>query len=294
MMKTLLFLLFPVLTFAQAMTFEIQGHRGARGLLPENTIPSFKKAIDLGVQTIELDVVISKDKKVVVSHDPYFNPAISTAPNGEPVTKNTSGNLYLLDYKEIKKYDVGMRGNAGFPEQEKMKTYKPLLTEMIRAIEKYTRQKGLPPVKYNVEIKSEEKEYGKNQPPVAEFTDLVYKIIVKELPLERVNLQSFDYNILKHWHKQIEDGKYKKMAIAVLIDPRDNNDIQLNLDKLGFKPEIWSPHYLQVNAERVKQVHDLGMKVIPWTVNKREEMDKIKALGCDGVITDYPDRAKGL
>src|SRR6218665_3419482 len=125
-MKILVLLLFPILTFAQTMPFQIEGHRGARGLVPENTIPSFKKAIDLGAHVIELDVVISKDKKVVVSHDTYFNPEITTAPNGELVTKETQGNLYTLDYKEIKKYDVGSRGNKGFPEQEKMKVYKPL------------------------------------------------------------------------------------------------------------------------------------------------------------------------
>lgn len=293
-MKTLVLFLFPILTFAQTMKFEIEGHRGARGLVPENTIQSFKKAIDLGAHVIELDVVISKDKKVVVSHDTYFNPDITTDPKGEPVTKETQGNLYTLDYKEIKKYDVGLRGNKGFPEQEKMKAYKPLFKEMIREIEKYTKQKGLPPVKYNVEIKSNEKEIGKTQPDYPEFSDLVYNIIVKELPLERVNMQSFDYNILKYWHARMEEGKYKKLAIAVLIEPRANNDVQVNLDKLGFKPDIWSPYYTQVNPERVKQLHDLGIRVIPWTVNKREDMEKVKAVGCDGVITDYPDRAKGL
>ncbi len=276
------------------MTFEIEGHRGARGLVPENTIPAFKKAIDLGVQVLELDVVISKDKKVVVSHDTYFNPDISTDPNGVPVTKETQGNLYLLDYDEIKKYDVGSRGHKGFPEQEKMKAYKPLLKDMIKEIEKYTKQKGVPPVKYNIEIKSSPKEIGKSQPEIAEFSDLVYNVIVKSLPLERVNMQSFDYNVLKHWYAQMQAGKYKKIAMAVLIEPVANNDVQVNLDKLGFKPDIWSPYYTQATPERVKQLHELGIRVIPWTVNKREDMEKVKAAGCDGVITDYPDRAKGL
>lgn len=293
-MKTLVLLLFPILTFAQTMPFQIEGHRGTRGLVPENTIPSFKKAIDLGAHVVELDVVISKDKKVVVSHDTYFNPDITTDPTGAFVTKETQGNLYTLDYKEIKKYDVGSRGNQGFPEQEKMKVYKPLFVDMIREVEKYTKQKGLPPVKYNVEIKSSEKEIGKTQPDYAEFSKLVYDIIVKELPLERVNVQSFDYNVLKYWHAQMEAGKFKKVELAVLIEPRANNDVQVNIDKLGFKPDIWSPYFTQVNTERVKQLHDLGIRVIPWTVNKREEMEKVKAVGCDGLITDYPDRAKGL
>lgn len=277
-----------------AQTFEIQGHRGSRGLMPENTIPAFKKAIDLGVQTLELDVVISKDHQVVVSHEPYFNPDISTSPDGKFVTNETKNNLYLLDYKEIKKYDVGSRGNKNFPEQQKISVIKPLLKDMIREAELYAKQKGVAPLKYNIEIKSEEKEYGISQPQVAEFSDLVYREITKQLPPERVTLQSFDYNVLRHLHKQMVAGKYKKISISVLIEPFDNNEIQHNLDLLGFMPEIWSPYFKQVSAERVKILHEKGIKIIPWTVNLREDMEKIKTLGCDGLITDYPDRAKNL
>lgn len=292
-MKLFLFLFFST-TFAMAQTFEIQGHRGSRGLMPENTIPAFKKAIDLGVQTLELDVVISKDHQVVVSHEPYFNPDISTMPDGEFVTNETKNNLYLLDYKEIKKYDVGSRGNKNFPEQQKMSVVKPLLKDMIHEAENYAKQKGVAPLKYNIEIKSEEKEYDKSQPQVADFSDLVYREIIKQLPPERVTLQSFDYNVLKHLHKQMAEGKYKKISLSVLIEPTDNNDIQHNLDLLGFTPEIWSPYFKQLTPERVKILHEKGIRIIPWTVNLREDMEKIKALGCDGLITDYPDRAKNL
>lgn len=293
-MKTLLFLIFPILTFAQNMEFEIQGHRGSRGLMPENTIPAFKKAIDLGVHTLELDVIISKDKKVVVSHDPFFNPNCTTDPNGKIITKENQGNLYQLTYEEIKKYDVGLRGNKDYPEQQKIAVYKPLLEDMIRESEKYAKQKGVKPLKYNIEIKSEEKEYDISQPRVEAFSDLVYEIIIKQLPPERVILQSFDYNVLKFWQKQIEQKKYKPITLAALIEPFDNNDVQFNLDKLGFKPQIWSPYFAQATEKRVKELHELGIKVIPWTVNKREDMEKVKAVGCDGLITDYPDRAKGL
>lgn len=293
-MKTLLFLIFPILTFAQTMEFEIQGHRGSRGLMPENTIPAFKKAIDLGVHTLELDVVISKDKKVVVSHDPFFNPNCTTDPSGKFITKENQGNLYQLTYEEIKKYDVGLRGNKDYPEQQKMAVYKPLLEDMIRESEKYAKAKGVKPLKYNIEIKSEEKEYDISQPRVEEFSELVYKVIIKQLPPERVTLQSFDYNVLKFWHKQIEQKKYKPIILSALIEPFDNNDVKFNLEKLGFKPQIWSPYFAQATEKRVKELHELSIKVIPWTVNKREDMEKVKAVGCDGLITDYPDRAKGL
>ena len=276
------------------MEFEIQGHRGSRGLMPENTIPAFKKAIDLGVHTLELDVIISKDKKVVVSHDPFFNPNCTTDPSGKFITKENKGNLYQITYEEIKKYDVGLRGNKDFPEQQKMTVYKPLLEDMIRESEKYAKAKGVKPLKYNIEIKSEEKEYDISQPKVEEFSDLVYQIIIKQLPPERVTLQSFDYNVLKFWHQQIEQKKYKSIALSALIEPMDNNEVQFNLVKLGFKPQIWSPYFVQATEIRVKELHELGIKVIPWTVNKREDMEKVKAVGCDGLITDYPDRAKGL
>jgi glycerophosphoryl diester phosphodiesterase len=293
-MKTLLFLIFPILTFAQNMEFEIQGHRGSRGLMPENTIPAFKKAIDLGVHTLELDLIISKDKKVVVSHDPFFNPNCTTDPTGKFISKENQGNLYKLSYEEIKKYDVGLRGNKDYPEQQKMAVYKPLLEDMIRESEKYAKAKGVKPLKYNIEIKSEEKEYDISQPKVEEFSDLVYQIIIKQLPPERVTLQSFDYNVLKFWHQQIEQKKYKSIALSALIEPMNNNEVRFNLDKLGFKPQIWSPYFVQATEKRVKELHELGIKIIPWTVNKREDMEKVKALGCDGLITDYPDRAKGL
>lgn len=293
-MKTLLFLIFPILTFAQNMEFEIQGHRGSRGLMPENTIPAFKKAIDLGVHTLELDLIITKDKKVVVSHDPFFNPNCTTDPTGKFISKENQGNLYKLSYEEIKKYDVGLRGNKDYPEQQKMAVYKPLLEDMIRESEKYAKAKGVKPLKYNIEIKSEEKEYDISQPKVEEFSDLVYQIIIKQLPPERVTLQSFDYNVLKFWHQQIEQKKYKSIALSALIEPMNNNEVRFNLDKLGFKPQIWSPYFVQATEKRVKELHELGIKIIPWTVNKREDMEKVKALGCDGLITDYPDRAKGL
>jgi len=293
-MKTLLFLIFPILTFAQNMEFEIQGHRGSRGLMPENTIPAFKKAIDLGVHTLELDLIISKDKKVVVSHDPFFNPNCTTDPTGKFISKENQGNLYKLSYEEIKKYDVGLRGNKDYPEQQKMAVYKPLLEDMIRESEKYAKAKGVKPLKYNIEIKSEEKEYDISQPKVEEFSDLVYQIIIKQLPPERVTLQSFDYNVLKFWHQQIEQKKYKSIALSALIEPMNNNEVRFNLDKLGFKPQIWSPYFVQATEKRVKELHELGIKIIPWTVNKQEDMEKVKALGCDGLITDYPDRAKGL
>ncbi len=296
MKKSILFLLLNTTVFMlQAQSkFEIQGHRGSRGLMPENTIPAFIKALDLGVDVLELDVVISKDKQVVVSHEPSFNPDISTDKNGVFVDKSDIKNLYKLDYQEIAGFDVGLRGNPRFPEQQKMAVVKPLLSEMLKTVEAYRKEKNLPEFHFNIEIKSLANEYGTFQPEVAEFSALVYAEIIKQISPERVVIQSFDFNVLKHWHGMIENGTFKKMRLAALIEPAASNVVQKNLDILGFKPEIWSPYYLRLGKRKVKQLHELGIKVIPWTVNDLPAMQKMKAIGCDGLITDYPNRAKDL
>ncbi len=275
-------------------SIEIQGHRGCRGLMPENTIPAFKKALELGVETLELDVVISKDKKIVVSHEPFFNPIITTSPEGIPLASAEKTNLYEMTYDEIKKYDVGMRGNPGYPEQQKMAATKPLLEDVFAEINTFVKEKGLKSPKYNIEIKSDEKEYGIYQPSIEEFSELVYRCVLKNMALERVNIQSFDFNVLKFWNRQMLSGKYKKIALSVLIEPNENNEIEVVLEKLGFKPDIWSPYFTKLDPNKVNLLHQKSIKVIPWTINKRDDMEKMKAIGCDGIITDYPDRAKGL
>ncbi len=275
-------------SLAQNTSFNWEGHRGCRGLMPENTIPAFLKALELGMNTLELDVVISKDGQVVVSHDPYFHPDFSIAPDGKPVAKNTKIILYHLNYDEIKRYDVGSNGNPNFPEQQKLKTYKPLLSEVIQAAENYRQKNNTSAFLYNIEIKSEEKEYDKSQPQPAHFSDLVYAKIAEMLPPDRVVLQSFDFNVLRHWKQQIDAGKYKKVMLAALV--ANLKGIEKNLEDLGFKPDIYSPYYQLINKEKIQQLHKMAVQVIPWTINTTEEMKRVKEMGVDGIITDYPDR----
>ncbi len=278
------------MTTTNAQKFDFEGHRGCRGLMPENTIPAFKKALDLGVTTLELDVCISKDHQVVVSHEPYMNSLFCSKPDGTPVTKadEKTLNLYTMNYSEIKQYDSGIRGNILFPEQQNLATHKPLLSEMIQACEAYIKEKKLKPVKYNIEIKSEEQEYGISQPKtVEEFSDLVYQEIMKQLRPERVILQSFDFNVLKHWHLQMDAKKYKRIILSALVE---NEMVDSSLAKLGFNPDIFSPYYKNLVKRRVDMCHEKGIKVVPWTVNTVEDMKAMKDLGVDGLISDYPDR----
>ncbi len=162
---------------------EVQGHRGERGHLPENTIPAFLGAVELGVDVLELDVVISKDGKVVVSHEPFMSALYVSTPDGEPITKETEKlyNLFTMDYDSIKKFDTGSRGNKNFPQQRKMKTHKPLLAEVFDAVEEKIAKNGLKSVNYNIEIKSEPQEYDISQPQPEAFIDLVMQELRKKI-----------------------------------------------------------------------------------------------------------------
>lgn len=269
-------------------SFDLQGHRGCRGLMPENSWPAFKKALGLGVTTLEMDVVISKDRQVVVSHEPYFLASYCLKPDGSPIAKGEKINLHTLPYAEIKKYDIGSKGNSDFPQQQKLKTHKPLLSEVLTQAEAYCRTHNRPPVAYNIEIKSEGSEYGVSQPQPAEFSELVYKVIEKNVPLDRVTLQSFDFDVLKYWHKQMLAGTYQQVKLAALV--ANLKGIEANLENLGFTPAIYSPYYKLLSAEKVALLHEKGMRVIPWTVNEVATMKEVKAMGVDGLITDYPNR----
>lgn len=273
-----------------SQTFDLQGHRGARGLMPENTIPGFLKAVDLGVHTVELDVVVTADDHILVSHEPWFHHDISTKPDGTPVTEEEEKelNIYEMTSEETRRFDVGMRAHPQFPDQEKMNVSKPLLEEAIRAVENYTDGQELAPVRYNIEMKSNPEYYGVFVPQPEEFARLLNTLLMgldEEFELEeRIIIQSFDLNALIEFREVNPDVK-----LAMLVS--DHRSIEHIVDTLGFTPDIWSPNYQLVTPELVSEAHEHGMKVIPWTVNTTEEMQRLIDLGVDGIITDYPDRA---
>ncbi|QKZ12784.1 glycerophosphodiester phosphodiesterase family protein [Spirosoma sp. KUDC1026] len=260
-----------------------QGHRGTRGLMPENTIQAMKKAMDIGVETLELDVIISKDRQVVVSHDPYMSADITTKPDGTPVTadEQKSINLYQLTYDQIKKYDVGSKKHPQFPEQKNFRAYKPLLTELIDSVEAYAKAKKLPQPRYNIEIKMSPATDNVYNPEPAEFVKLVMPICQQKLGT-RYNIQSFDARPLQLIHKE-----YPTVAIAYLT--ANTKSVDENLATLGFTPKTYSPYYKGITAETVKACHDKGMQIIPWTVNTKPEIEGLVKLGVDGIITDYPN-----
>lgn len=270
---------------------ELQGHRGARGLYPENSIPGFLHTLDLGVTTLEMDVVISKDRQVVVSHDHWFNAAICLQPDGQTIPPEREREILLfdMDYEEIAQYDCGSIRHPDFPRQQPERVSKPLLRDAILVAEQHAAEHGLRPVHYNVEIKSHPDRDGIAHPPPEEFVPLVLDVLEETGVKDRANLQSFDPRNL-----QVARSLDPTLLLALLVDYEENHSLDFHLDRLGFVPQIYSPNYRLVDEALVRDVHERGMKLIPWTVNTLEEMERLIALGVDGIITDYPDLGKDL
>lgn len=281
-MMTLLWILLSLNMYIQSSTLDIQGHRGARGLLPENGISGFLLALDYRVTTLEMDVVITGDNQVLVSHEPYFNPIICSF-NGEGVSLE-SNNIYRMSLDAMRTIDCGRKGNPGFPEQKAESMYKPLLSEVIRAVEEKIEFESLYPVRYNIEIKSQPNSDRLFHPEPSEFSDLVYNEVSKYLDWERVTIQSFDYRVLRYFNDQ-----YPEVELAQLVWKTGNNISEV--EKLGFAPEIYSCYYKLLDKEVIESIQSKGIKVIPWTVNDAEDMKKLVAWGVDGIITDYPNIA---
>jgi len=284
-----LFLLYTMPTTSFSQNFDIQGHRGCRGLMPENSIPAFKRALEIGVTTLELDVVVSKDHKLVVSHEPYFSAVICKTPDGSLVTEDDQKkyNIYQLNYEEIKKYDCGSRGNERFPEQSKVSVYKPLLQEVIQVTESYSKELGRRPPSFNIEIKSDKSDYGTFQPAPKEFCDLLYNEIKDVIPVTKVVIQSFDHEVLRYWKIA-----YPQYRLALLEE--DTSSPDKAIEELGFAPAIYSPYYKLINKRKIRDLYDKEIMVIPWTVNDKDDMKKLVEWGVDGLITDYPDRFKEI
>ena len=289
-MKKVLLLVanFLCLTMAQAQERSIdwQGHRGCRGLYPENTIQAMLKAIDLGVSTLELDVVITKDKQVILSHEPFMSAEISTNPEGKYITaaQEKTYNIYQLDYAAVQTWDVGLKPHPRFPQQEKTPSKKPLLFDVIDAVEAYTRMHNIPPVQYNIETKSDPEGDDTYHPKPAEFVSLLLDVIQGKGIATRTIIQSFDVRTIQLVHAQ-----YPEIKTAFLVEETSPKKLKTQLNALGFIPTIFSPAYQFVDQKLVNSCHRKGMHVIVWTVNTLPEMQKMLDLGVDGIISDYPN-----
>jgi len=274
--------------FAQAYIpkFDVQGHRGARGLMPENTIPAFLLGLDSGVTTVEMDLAVTKDGQLVLSHEPWMSASICTNPSGNAVDVKSErkNNIYLMTYEQVKQWDCGWKGNVNFPQQEKMSVTKPLLSDVIVAVENHIKNYTRYEVDYNIEIKTMPEGDNSFHPKPEVFSDMVFNLVDQYLPLDRLVIQSFDFRVLKYWNE-----KYPQVRLAALVE--NKKSVDENLNDLGFTPAIYSPYFKQITSQDVKKLHDKKLRVIPWTVNEPGDMLALKGMNVDGFITDYPDRA---
>ena len=265
-------------------SIDIQGHRGCRGLLPENTIPAFLHALELGVHTLELDVVVTKDKVVVVSHEPFLNHEICSTLSGNEITKSDERNynIYEMNFADLIKYDCGLQNHSKFPEQKNIPTTKPSLDEMIVASEKKSTELNRELPFYNIEIKRRKEGDLIFHPDYKEFTDLTMEVILKNKIQDRATVQCFDMEVLQYLK-----AAYPDQEQVFLIENRKKPEE--NISNLGHVPEIYSPYYKLVNKELVAYCKNKNMKLIPWTVNEAKDTEDLLALGVDGIISDYPD-----
>ena len=240
--------------------------------------------MELGVDALEMDVVISADKKVVVAHEPYMPHDICLRPDGSAITEEEEKalNLYQMDYEEIKEYNCGLK-HPRFPEQVPQSVHRPLLSELFNEIEARWKLADSPAIIYTIELKSAAEFDSLYHPAPEEFVRLVLQDIEEAGTKERCILQSFDLRILREIARQAPC-----IQISLLLDRPF--DLTEKLEELGFKPAFLGPNYLLVNEALIALCHAQEIKVVPWTVNEVEDMKRLINLGVDGIITDYPNR----
>lgn len=270
----------------QKGNFDWQGHRGARGQVPENSLPSLQRALQDGVTTLEIDVVVTADSVVVLSHEPYLNHTICLDSTGKDLAlADTVYNIFKMTYQQLQAFDCGSKGHPDFNAQEKYAVKKPSLLDAILASEETAvlMDRELP--FYNIEIKSKESWDGTFHPNVETYVELCLADVQKAKISDRVIIQSFDERVLKYLHK-----KYPQVKLALLVAAKEQKTVAEKINELGFYPNIYSCEYPLVDKGMLTSLHAQKVKVIPWTVNEIEEAKRLIDLGVDGIITDFPGR----
>jgi glycerophosphoryl diester phosphodiesterase len=288
----------------QAMAFDIEAHRGGRALFPENTLASFANALSMGVDTLELDIGVSSDGAIVVSHERRLNPDLARAADGVYVT--SPGIPFVrLRLEDIKKYDVGQirPGSAyaaQFPDQHAVPgTPIPTLKEVLELV----RKSGDSHVRLNIETKIDPN-HPDESPGPERFVTLLLDLLQAEKFSDRVTVQSFDWRTLQLVQKlaptipTVYLTLQKGSAATVFLDKSSVWTAGFNpVDHEGSLPRaikaaggaIWSPFFGDVNPALISESHGLGVKVVVWTVNKPEDMARMIDMGVDGIISDHPD-----
>lgn len=292
-------------------SFDLQGHRGARGLRPENTLPAFAEALRIGVTTLELDLGLTKDGVLVVGHDPRLSGNLARAPDGRFVDGNGPA-IFSLTLAELQGYDVGrLRPGsvyaARFPGQIGADGVRmPRLHDVVALAERAGNRR----VRFNVELKIDLRDPEATAPPAA-FADVLVAFVRERGLGSRVTVQSFDWRSLL----RVREVAPEIERSCLTSEQPGEDTVQAGMP--GPKPwlggldpqafggsvprlvaaaqcQVWSSDFHDLSAERIREAHALGLKVLPWTVNEPAEMERLMDLGVDGIITDYPDRLRAV
>jgi len=292
-----------------AQAFDLQGHRGARGLMPENTLPGFAKALAIGVTTLELDLAVTADSRVVVSHNPRLEPEIARYPNGEWLVQS-SPTIHSMTLATLKTYDVGRLNPASkyaerYPAQRPVDgTPVPTLGEVFELVN----ESGSQTVRFNIEVKINPERPELTFPP-RKFVEVVIDVVRRYKMEDRVVLQSFDWRALS----EVQELAPEITTSYLTVNQRWMSNLQTGVD--GSSPwldgldvdnfdgsavrairaaggDVWSAFHREVDAESIKLAHELGLSVSVWTVNETSRMYELIEMGVDSIITDYPDRLR--
>jgi glycerophosphoryl diester phosphodiesterase len=257
----------------------IYGHRGCRGILPENTLPAFEKALQLGADGIEWDVVVSADGKLVISHEPYMHSAYCLDTNGLEISANDQKkyNTYRMTAAEIAKFDCGSKQNSRYPEQQPIKAHKPTVQEAFEKLD-------LSKTTILFEVKSEKKEYGISQP----FPEVYARIIKDEISQfehrQNIIFMCFDNLLLEALHKELPNYRYVYLTYKPFIS------VANFLSDLNFTPHALGMYYPTIRKRDVIIAHEKSVQIFAWTVNEVQSVKKMTRFGVDGIITDYPNK----
>ncbi len=298
-----------VLLAAPAAAFDLEGHRGARGLMPENTLPAFRAALAVGVTTLELDVGMTRDGVLVVHHDPTLNPDTTRGPDGR-FLEGRGPPLRWLRFDELRTYDVGRlkpgTNYAGtFREQQAVDgTRVPALTELFAMV----RDAKADHVRFNIETKLTPQAPEETADPET-FASVLAAAIRNAGLTERAMVQSFDWRTLATLRRiapeitrvclsvesprfdTIERGRPGPSPWTAGLDVDDyDGSVPRLVAAAGCA--VWSPAFRNLTPETLKEAKGLGLKVVPWTVNDPADMDRLIDAGVDGIISDYPDRLR--
>ena len=268
-----------LLTAMTLATFDLQGHRGARGYLPENTLPGFERALAIGVDTLELDVGVTRDGVVVIHHDRRLNPDVARGADGKWVTA-PAPTLYSLSYRELQDYDVG-RIRPGSEYAQRFPHQQPIDGARIPRLDELFARAGAK-VRFNIETKLVPEAPDETLPPEP-FARALIAEVRKAGVAARTTIQSFDFRTLK-----IVEREAPEIMTAYLTSGKNSDPAKVK----AAGARLWSPDFRDLDPAKLAAARAAGLRIVAWTVNEPADIAKVLQLGIDGIISDYPDRVR--